>query len=202
MMNIFKRWRERRRQRRKLRELSQIAKGFKSFDRLQQSGLLEWDSQSRRLYIDQSLALLMMKNVDTWTNFINNAFLWQYSKECDHAWAVCFQTEELKAVREYSDKLKEERGNRKDNLQLKRSDVDRIREARRREILETNMQPPAIQSFEFFIVSPPDLNGSPSPNDSVVGKLTAVGHYDPDTSQMQMALWSEVEPLIKQSTAQ
>lgn len=190
-MNIFQRWRERRRQRRKLRELSNIAKGFSSFDRLQQSGLIEWDRLSRRLYIDQSLALLMMRSADDWQNFINNAFLWQYSKECDRAWAYYFQTEELKAVREYSAKKK-----------LSRADIDRIREARRQEILQSDMQPPKVAAFEFFIVSPPELGKAQEvlTSKDPVGRLTAVGHYDPSSEKMQMALWSEIQPFIQQNT--
>ena len=208
MFNIFKRFKHRRQQRRRLRELSAFARGFRTLDQLQQSGLLAWDQPSRRLYIDQSLALLMMKNVDTWTNFIQNTFLWQYSRECDRAWADYFQREELAAVRAYAEKLKVESGKLKDNSQLSRADIERIREARRQEILQSDMPAPKVDGFEFFIVAPPDLADGSVPSDSLtkdqsvalqspVGELTAVGHYEPDTDQMQLALWSEVEPLIR-----
>ena len=99
MKNIIKKWKERRRQKQQLRELSTVAGAFSTLDRLQESGLLEWNQKLRQLYIDQSLALVMMKDVDSWTSFINNVFLWQYSKECDRAWADYFQKEELAAVR-------------------------------------------------------------------------------------------------------
>ena len=195
MFNIFKRFKHRRQQRRRLRELSAFARGFRTLDQLQQSGLLAWDQPSRRLYIDQSLALLMMKNVDTWTNFIHNTFLWQYSKECDRAWADYFQREELAAVRRYTANLNEKGEMR--NEKLSRADIERIREARRQEILQSDMPAPKVDGFEFFIVAPPDLADGSVPSDYVAGKLTAVGHYDPDTDQMQLALWSEVEPLIR-----
>ena len=195
MLNIFKKWQHRRQQRRRLRELSAFAQGFRTLDQLQQSGLLAWDQPSRRLYIDQSLALLMMKNVDTWTNFIQNTFLWQYSRECDRAWADYFQREELAAVRRYTANLNEKGEMR--NEKLSRADIERIREARRQEILQSDMPAPKVDGFEFFIVAPPDLADGSVPSDYVVGKLTAVGHYDPDTDQMQLALWSEVEPLIR-----
>ena len=195
MFNIFKRFKHRRQQRRRLRELSAFAQGFRTLDQLQQSGLLAWDQPSRRLYIDQSLALLMMKNVDTWTNFIQNTFLWQYSRECDRAWADYFQREELAAVRRYTANLNEKGEMR--NEKLSRADIERIREARRQEILQSDMPAPKVDGFEFFIVAPPDLADGSVPSDYVVGKLTAVGHYDPDTDQMQLALWSEVEPLIR-----
>ena len=121
---------------------------------------------------------------------------WLYSRLCQKAWNDYFLREELKAVRNAE----------KHYASLTRADVERIRNARRVEILQTDMKPPRLDGFEFFIVAPPDLshtdniekssaNGHQASNDPV-GQLTAVGHYDPETDNMEMALWSAIEPLV------
>ena len=192
--NLIKRWHTRRQQRSKLRELSQFASVFMDLTRLQESGILAWDAHSRRLFIDSSLALVMMaKGADSWTCFLQNVYLWLYSRLCDQAWADFLQSEELKAVREYTSQLSTL------NSQLKRSDIDRIREARRSEILLSDMEPPHVEPFEFFIVAPPTKDGSvpPMPTDPV-GHLIAVGHYDPETDHIEMASWDDVRPLLSQ----
>ena len=76
------------------------------------------------------------------------------------------------------------------------------------EIAQSDMEPPKIEPFEFFIIAPPDLHADASaenatvPAGSPVGKLISVGHYDPATDRMEMALWSDVAPLVKQNAAQ
>lgn len=194
-MNIIKKLKERRSQNKKLQQLSVYAGCFNSLNIMADRGLIEWNQKLRQLYIDSSLAFVMMRTPESWKNFINNIFLWQYSRECDHAWADYFQKEELKSVREASKKY----------ASLSRKDVERIREARRQEILQSDIEPPKVEGFEFFIVSPPASSELPGPDPQTgqpVGRLTAVGHYDPDTGQMEMALWADVEHLIKNSTAQ
>ena len=128
------------------------------------------------MFIDSSLAVLMMRDVESWQNFLNNVFLWRYSKECERAWADYFLKEELNAVRKYKSTHR--------GKAFSRQDVMRIREARRTEILISDMEAPKIEGFEFFIVAPPDV-------------LTAVGHYDPETERLEMATWEEVQSRIK-----
>ena len=197
MFGFISRWRERRRQKRQLKELQAFASGFNTLDRLEQSGLLAWDQKQRRLFIDKSLAVVMMRNVESWTNFINNVFKWLYSRQVQKAWNDYFLREELKAVREATKKY----------ASMTRADIERIREARRMEILESDMEAPKIQGFEFFIIAPPELSEAKDPSilnsqlsisNEPVGCLTAVGHYDPDTEKMEMALWSEVERLVQE----
>lgn len=193
---------------------------------LAEKGLLAWDGRSRRLFIDSNLALVMMaKGADAWQTFMENVYLWLYSRLCDEAWQEFFQKEELKAVREYM----AARGHNGDgsgaNAELShtepspltRQDIERIRRARRDEILQSDMEPPKVEGFEFFIVSPPESlniehgtlnidataqnNGQSSManGQSPVGELVAVGHYDPETKEMEMATWSEVKPLLSQA---
>ena len=131
----------------------------------------------------------MLKTPETWQNFINNVFLWEYSRQCQQAWNDYFLKEELRAVKDYKQEHK--------GKVLSRSDVNRIREARRQEILSSAMAAPKVEGFEFFIVSPPDLKDKVTDEKSPVGRLTAVGHYDPETDKMEMALWKDVERLLK-----
>ena len=209
-MGILKRWREKRQQRRKLRELSQFAQMFMTLGQLAEKGVLAWDGKSRRLFIDSNLALLMMaKGAEAWQTFMENVYLWLYSRLCDEAWSEYFQKEELAAVREYMASLNE-KGERR-NDKLTRADIDRIRQARRDEILQSDMEPPKVEGFEFFIVSPPkhigDSSGvnaelsraepSPRVSSNPVGELVAVGHYDTETKEMEMATWEEVRRLLQ-----
>lgn len=187
-MGWIKKWKERRAQKQQLRSLSQFASAFGSLDKLEASGMMVWDMKSRRLFIEQPLALVMLRTAESWQNFIQNCYLWLYYREVQTAWESFMLDEELKAVRKAKEKSKR---------QLKRSDVERIRRARRDEILQSDMEPPKIEPFEFFIVRPaaevPDNQDANDP----IGHLVAVGHYDPATEQMEMALWSDVAPLLR-----
>ena len=207
-MGIFAKWKERRAQRRKLREWRNLAQVYGTLELFADKGLLEWNQKLRQLYIDSNLALLMMRDVDSWQHFIGGVYTWLYGRECNRAWDEFMDKEGLKAVREYMARLPK-------GKTLSRQDIDRIREARRMEIAQSDMEAPKIEGFEFFIIAPPDLQHSgdgsavnaglsqtePSPNQPV-GKLISVGHYDPATDRMEMALWSDVAPLVKQNAAQ
>ena len=189
-MGIIQKWKERRAQRRKLREWRNLAQVYGTLELFADKGLLEWNAKLRQLYIDSNLALLMMRDVDSWQHFIGGIYTWLYGRECNRAWDEFMDKEGLKAVREYMARLPK-------GKTLSRQDIDRIREARRMEIAQSDMEPPKIEGFEFFIIAPPDLHADGSvPNDSVVGKLISVGHYDPTTDHMEMALWEEVQSLI------
>ena len=50
------------------------------------------------------------------------------------------------------------------------------------------MEPPKVEPFEFFII--------PLSTETKVEPL-AVGYYDPNTSQMDVAAWSDVAQLLK-----
>ena len=73
---------------------------------------------------------------------------------------------------------------------LTRNDIDRIRRARRAEIAQSDMKPPRVEGFEFFIIRD-TTDAQPD--------IVAVGHYDPDTEQIEMATWQEVKLLLEQA---
>jgi hypothetical protein len=54
--------------------------------------------------------------------------------------------------------------------------------------MESDVQPPQVQLFEFFIIRDSE-NAKPD--------LIAVGYFDPQTSAMEIAPWAEVEPLVR-----
>ena len=173
---------KRREQRKKLSELKNFSSVFSTLDRLEQSGLLTFDSKSRRLFIAQSLAVLMMKDAESWVNFVNNVYLWLTYQESQRLWNDHFLKEELAAVRRASV------GDNHETVQLSRADVERIRLAARQQVAESDIEPPKIEPFEFFIVQD---------TTDTAAKLIAVGYFNPETNDMELAPWSEVEPLLK-----
>jgi len=182
-MNIFKYFTQKRReQRKKLKELRQFSSTFSTLDRLEQSGLLTFDSKSRRLFIAQSLAVLMMKDAESWMNFITNVYQWLYYQQAQEAWNAHFLKEELAAVRKASV------GESHQTVQLSRADVDRIRLAARQQVAESDIEPPKVEPFEMFIVED-TVDAKP--------KIIAVGYFDPETNATELAPWSEIEPLLK-----
>ena len=182
-MSIFTYFtKKRREQRRKLKELKAFASGFSTLDRLEQSGLLTFDAKQRRLFIAQSLAVLMMRDAESWVNFVNNVYQWLYYQQAQEAWNAHFLKEELAAVRKASVDENHQ------TVQLSRPDIERIRLAARQQVAESDMEPPKIEPFEFFIVQD---------TTDAAAKLIAVGYFNPETNDMELAPWSEVEPLLK-----
>jgi len=182
-MSIFTYFsKKRREQRRKLKELKQFSSKFTTLDRLEQSGLLVWDQKQHRLFIAQSLAVLMMKDAQSWVNFLTNVFQWLYYQQAQQSWNDHFLKEELAAVRKASV------GENHQTVQLSRADVERIRLAARQQVAESDIEPPKVEPFEMFIVE-----------DTVDAKprIIAVGYFDAESGNTELAPWSEVEPLVR-----
>lgn len=175
---------KKREQRRKLKELRAFSGVFSTLDRLEQSGLLVWDQKQRRLFIAQSLAVLMMRSAENWVNFITNTYQWLYYQQAQEAWNAHFLKEELAAVRAASV------GENHQTIQLARADVERIRMAARQQVAESDIEPPKMEPFEFFIVQE---------TTDVKAKLIAVGYFDPESNSMELAPWSEIQPLLQKS---
>lgn len=181
-MSIFTYFsKKRREQRRKLKELKAFASNFTTLDRLEQSGLLTFDTKSKRLFIAQSLAVLMMKDAESWVNFVTNVFQWLYYQQAQQSWNDHFLKEELAAVRKAS------LGENHQTVQLSRSDVERIRFAARQQVAESDIEPPKVEPFEMFIVKD-TVDAKP--------KILAVGYFNPETNDMELAPWSEIQPLL------
>lgn len=189
-MNILQKWRDRRAQKRKLRELATVSSTFATLDRLMASGLLSWQPKTRQMLIAEPLATIFMQTAEKWQAFIQNLYRWTYYQQCQEAWEKFFEREELKAVRDaMASPTPDPSPKREGSGQpLSREGIDRIRRARRAEIAQSDMPAPKVQPFEFFCVRD---------TKDVQAQVVFVGHFDPETDQIDMATWEDVQRLMK-----
>ena len=179
---------QRRQQRKKLKELRKFSSVFSTLDRLEQSGLLVWDQKSRRCFISQSLASLMIaQGAGGWVNFVQNLYLHTYWQQIQQVTADTMLKAELAAVRRASNATANGQTSMA-NRQLSRSDVERIRLAARQQVAESDIEPPKVEPFEMFIVED---------TVDVKPRIIAVGYFDPETGEQELAPWSEISPLLK-----
>lgn len=145
--------------------------------------MLSFDVKNRRLFLEQPLAMLMMSTAENWSSFMQNVFMWLYYRQCQEAWDGFILREEMQAVRHA----------RQHYAALTRADVERIKRQRRDEIADSDMEPPHIEPFEFYIireVAPTDEQQKPS------GEVMVVGWYDGQTEELEMASWNEVKRFL------
>ena len=184
MFNIISKWRERRQQKRKQRETQQTLQTWALLEKLFDAGQISFDRKAHRLFITQPVAsLLMSRGADAWVQSVHNIYNYVHFLQTQQAWDEYMQREELAAVREAMQDAKEHQPS-----SLSRSDIDRIKLARRQQIAFSDMEPPKAEPFEFFII--------PDSTEAKVEPL-AVGYYDPNTGEMDVATWDEVAQLLK-----
>ena len=162
------------------------------------------------MFVEQPLALLMIRKAEMWVAFLQNLYLYTYYQQCQRAWNDYMIREELAAVRKAQKSVDKQK---KGGVQLSRYDVERIRRQRREEILQSDIQPPKVEGFEFFVVgttfhlSRGNTKGSdqttpaPPTQEGNNPSLIAVGYYDPEKDTIEMAPWDEVAPLLRGSEA-
>jgi hypothetical protein len=188
MKNPIKQWLQKRQQKKaskqNLRWLQSVAQQHQWLDQLRTSGLLQWDVVQRRLFIEADLAVLFIQDAQRWTAFIHNTYQWLYYNLAQQTMEDYFHQQELKAVREQLNQ----------HPDLSRSDIDRIRRARRAEIIQSDVPTPKVEPFEFFIVRSEEPSTAAA---QASGRLIAVGHYDPDTQHMEIAPWEDIQPLLQ-----
>ena len=190
-MNILKKWRERRQQKRKQRETQQTLQTLALLEKLFDAGQISFDRKAHRLFITQPVAsLLMAKGADAWVQSVHNIYNYVHFLQTQQAWDEYMQKEELAAVRDAMQATKEHQPSAVSPhpLSLSRQDIDRIRLARRQQIAFSDMEPPKVEPFEFFII--------PLSTEAKVEPL-AVGYYDPNTGEMDVATWDDVAQLLK-----
>ena len=194
--SLFTRWRERRQQKRKQRETQQTLQMWALLEKLFDAGQISFDHKAHRLFVTQPVAsLLMSKGADAWVQSVHNIYNYVHFLQTQQAWDEYMQKEELAAVRDAMQALGDgssrdsERSHKNRPLgELSRSDIDRIRIARRQQIAFSDMEPPKVEPFEFFII--------PLSTEAKVEPI-AVGYYDPNTAQMDVATWDDVHELLK-----
>ena len=183
--NPIKWWKERRQQKRKLRETRDTLHMWAGLERLFESGVLSFDQKAHRLFITQPMATLLLANgADGWLRGVHNIYEYVHWRQTQQAFDEYLQQEELKAVRDAMQAAKEHQPS-----SISRSDIDRIRLARLQQIAFSDMEPPKVEPFEFFII--------PLSTEAKVEPI-AVGYYDPNTAQMDVASWSDVAQLLKE----
>ena len=202
-MNILKKWREHRQQKRKQRETQQTLQTWALLEKLFDAGQISFDRKAHRLFITQPVAsLLMSHGADAWVQSVHNIYNYVHFLQTQQAWDEYMQKEELAAVRDAMKRPAPDPSGSPAgspnaeansqfsilNSQLSRSDIDRIRLARRQQIAFSDMEPPKVEPFEFFII--------PLSTEAKVEPL-AVGYYDPNTGQMDVAAWDDVAQLLK-----
>ena len=190
-MNILKKWRERRQQKRKQRETQQTLQVWALLEKLFDAGQISFDRKAHRLFITQPVAsLLMAKGTDAWVQSVHNIYNYVHFLQTQQAWDEYMQKEELKAVRDAMQAANEHQPSSVSHhtSPISRQDIDRIRLARRQQIAFSDMEPPKVEPFEFFII--------PLTTEAKVEPL-AVGYYDPNTGEMNVATWDDVKALLK-----
>ena len=160
-------------------------------EKLFDAGQISFDRKAHRLFITQPVAsLLMSKGADAWVQSVHNIYNYVHFLQTQQAWDEYMQKEEMKAVRDAMQAAKEHQPSAISHQpsSISRSDIDRIRLARRQQIAFSDMEPPKVEPFEFFII--------PLSTEAKVEPLS-VGYYDPNTAQMDVATWDDVKALLK-----
>ena len=199
MANLFTRWRHRRQRNRKQRETQQTLQMWALLEKLFDAGQISFDRKAHRLFITQPVAsLLMSRGADAWVQSVHNIYNYVHFLQTQQAWDEYMQREELAAVRDAMANGQSSMVNGQSSMansslftfhsSLTREDIDRIRLARRQQIAFSDMEPPKVEPFEFFII--------PLSTEAKVEPL-AVGYYDPSTGEMDVAPWDEVQSLMQ-----
>lgn len=198
ILNIF-RSRQKREAKQKEKKLAQMCANFKSLEQLEKSGMILWEQDKRRLFLEQPLAQLMMATDKKWRNFLKNVFTWVYYNECVENMNALVLDEQLKAVR---------RAKKVCNT-LTMRDINRIKSAKKREITyaEFEGKAPKVLPFEFFVIHenseavPVSKNrgGEGEDTEGIIpgGEVLCVGQYDPETNNFDIATWGEVKAFLK-----
>ena len=176
--NIIKAWRERRARNRKLRETLHTLQTWRWLEQAFEAGLLMFDAKQHRLFILQPMAKALMANgADGWVNSIHAIFEYTYFRLCQQEWEGYMQSEELAAVRDAMATAEPDADASGVVADLSREDIERIKRARRAEIALSDMEPPRVEPFEFFII--------PDSKEAKVEPV-AIGFYDPETGRMEV----------------
>ena len=165
------------------KQLTTLTEKFNLLEESKKKGLLIYDAKLRRLYIEESLAQLMMVTADGWHNFLRNVFNWQFYKESSKAYNDYFLQEELAAVRKA----------KKQYAMLTRADIQRIKDARRAEIQQSDMPELKPKPFEFFVIR---HTLSDKKQEVPGADILVVGDYDGENDNLSMAEWKDVQRFL------
>ena len=182
-MSFLSFFRRKKRERNALASVKNYASAFAYLNTLRDSGLLLWQERNRRLFIMQPLAILMMRNAESWRNFLTNCYLWQSYALMLEAHEHAIHRLEGKAIREA----------KKQYAVLTKADTERIRRGVR-EQYEASNAPAKIEAFEFYVIAdnPHPIPRTEEQDAEQRGDITLVGVFNPDTQQLEQVPWDEV----------
>lgn len=182
-MNIFSFFKRRKRERTALASLQTYASAFAYLNTLRDSGLLLWQERNRRLFIMQPLAIIMMRNAESWRNFLTNCYLWQ-------SYNLMLEAHEHTITRLEGEALRKAK---RQYAVLTKADAERIRRSVR-EQYEASNTPAKIEPFEFYVIAdnPHPLPRTEEQDAEQRGDITLVGYFDPDTQQLEQVPWKEL----------
>lgn len=182
-MSFLSFFRRKKRERNALASLQTYASAFAYLNTLRDSGLLLWQERNRRLFIMQPLAIIMMRNADSWRNFLTNCYLWQ-------SYALMLEAHEHAIHRLESEAIRKAK---RQYAVLTKADTERIRRGVR-EQYEASNTPAKIEAFEFYVIAD---NKNPVPRNEEQdaeqrGDITLVGSFNPETGQLEQVPWKEL----------
>ena len=182
-MSFLSFFRRKKRERNALASVKNYASAFGYLNSLRDCGLLLWQERNRRLLIMQPLALMMMRNAESWRNFLTNCYLWQSYALMLEAHEHAIHRLEGKAIREA----------KKQFVVLTKADMERIRRSVRDEY-EASNAPAKIEAFEFYVIAdnPHPIPRTEEQDAEQRGDITLVGVFNPDTQQLEQVPWDEV----------
>lgn len=191
--NFFKKRRLRREREALGDKLKTINDTFRILDRMEETHLLSFDRGRRRLFIEENLAVVMLATERSWQQFINGCYLWLTARETSDAWKQFLIEEENKAVK---------RAKKRSSTVLSANDIKRIREARRKDIVYSDMQPPELKPIEFFVIRNNSeavrqtKDGATDDTKVNGGEILLVGTYNGIYKELDMERWETVQKFM------
>ena len=166
-----------------LENLKVYSSAFAYLNTLRDSGLLLWQERNRRLFIMQPLAIIMMRNAESWRNFLTNCYLWQ-------SYNLMLEAHEHTITRLEGEALRKAK---RQYAVLTKADAERIRRSVRDEY-EASNTPAKIEAFEFYVIAdnPHPIPRTEEQDAEQRGDITLVGYFDPDTGQLEQVPWKEL----------
>ena len=182
-MKLFDFFKRRKQERTALASLKTYASAFGHLNSLRDCGLLLWQERNRRLFIMQPLALMMMRNAESWRNFLNNCYLWQ-------SYNLMLEAHEHAIIRLEGEAIRKAK---RQYAVLTKADTERIRRSVRDKYEASNI-PAKIEAFEFYVIAD---NKNPVPRNEEQdaeqrGDITLVGSFNPETGQLEQVPWKEL----------
>ena len=165
---------------------------FGILEEYQKKGLIHLDLMKRQVMIEYNLSMVMMTNADNWHRFMIALFRWTYVKQYCQNYDACLMSESNKAISRAKEKFPS----------LTIADVQRIREAKNRDIVIDDIVPPKIEPIEFYVIrlDSTTLDEEKVKPDAIpAGRVMIVGRYDGDTDTTDMATWDEVQNFLNKN---